>query len=255
MIDLKSPSEIAAMRAAGRVVGQALEAMRAASAPGVTLTELDEAAREVLSAAGATSPFLGYHPNWAPTPFPGVVCASVNDAIVHGIPGDLALAEGDLVSLDFGAVLDGWCGDSAISFVVGEGSPEDLELIDATRQALADGIAAAQVGGTIGDIGFAVDAIARRHKYGNLEDHGGHGIGREMHMEPFVPNHGRRGKGLRLVEGLTIAIEPMFIAGRNSSYKYDDDGWTIRSASGRRAAHFEHTIAVTADGPIILTAP
>ncbi|GAA2233057.1 type I methionyl aminopeptidase [Rarobacter faecitabidus] len=254
MVDLKTPSEIAGMREAGRVVARALDAMHRVSAPGVSLLDLDEAAREVLKSAGATSPFLGYHPNWAPSPFPGVVCASVNDAIVHGVPTKQVLADGDLVSLDFGAVLDGWCGDSAISFIVGDGSAEDLALIDATRQALADGIAAAQVGGHIGDIGHAVNAVARRGRFGNLPDHGGHGIGREMHMDPFVPNEGRRGKGLKLAPGLTIAIEPMFIAGRNANYTYDDDGWTIRSATGRRAAHFEHTIAVTEDGPVILTA-
>ncbi|SNT07818.1 methionyl aminopeptidase [Micrococcales bacterium KH10] len=254
MIELKTPGEIEAMRATGQVVARALEAMRQVSAPGVSLLELDEAGRDVLREAGATSPFLGYHPNWAPSPFPGVVCASVNDAIVHGVPNASQLRDGDLVSLDFGAVLDGWCGDSAISFIVGEGSATDLTLIDATRQALEAGIAAATVGNTIGDIGHAVDAVARKNRLGNLADHGGHGIGREMHMEPFVPNQGRRGKGLPLTAGLTIAIEPMFIADGRSDYTYDDDGWTIRSTHGARAAHFEHTIAVTEDGPVILTA-
>ncbi|GAA2523683.1 type I methionyl aminopeptidase [Rarobacter incanus] len=241
------------MRETGRVVAQALQQMKAAAAPGVSLLDLDSVGKKVLDAAGATSPFLGYHPSWAPSPFPGVVCASVNDAIVHGVPTDQVLQEGDLVSLDFGAVLNGWASDAALSFVIGKASAADQALLDATEQALMDGIAAAVPGAHIGDIGYAVDRVARKGKFGNLEDHGGHGIGREMHMDPFVPNQGRRGKGMRLAPGLTIAIEPMFIAGGNSAYGYDDDGWTIRSLRGGRAAHFEHTIAVTSDGPVILT--
>jgi len=254
MVDLKSAEQLAGMREAGRVVAIALHAMKDAAAPGVTLLELDEVGHEVLRSHGATSPFLNYHPRWAPVPFPGVTCISVNDAIVHGVPTAEPLADGDLVSLDFGAVLDGWCGDSALSFSVGTGSAQDAALIAATDEALQAGIAAAQPGATIGDIGFAVSKVARKHRFGVLEDHGGHGIGREMHMEPFVPNEGRRGKGTRLSPGLTIAIEPMFIADGRGDYKHDDDGWTLRTVKGARAAHFEHSIAVTADGPVILTA-
>lgn len=253
MVDLKSEQDIAGMREAGRVVARALHAMKNAAEPGMSLIELDAVGAGVLHSAGATSPFLNYHPNWAPVPFPGVVCASVNDAIVHGIPNEQILADGDLVSLDFGAVLDGWCGDSALSFSIGNPRPGDADLIQATEEALYAGIAAAQPGGTIGDIGFAVDRVTRKHKFGGLEDHGGHGIGREMHMDPFVPNEGRRGKGFRLVPGLTIAIEPMLIGDGRSDYKHDADGWTLRTTRGARAAHFEHTIAVTANGPIILT--
>jgi len=254
MVDLKSAEQIAGMREAGRVVARALHAMKDAAAPGVTLLELDEVGHDVLRTHGATSPFLDYHPRWAPVPFPGVTCISVNDAIVHGIPTSQVLAEGDLVSLDFGAVLDGWCGDAALSFTVGQPSARDAELVAATEEALHAGISAAQPGSTIGDIGHAVSRVARAHKFGVLEDHGGHGIGREMHMDPFVPNEGRRGKGMRLSPGLTIAIEPMFIADGRGDYKHDDDGWTLRTVKGARAAHFEHTIAVTTDGPLILTA-
>lgn len=251
---MKTPAQIVKMREAGRVVARALQAMQDAAAVGVTLKEIDTVAAGVLADAGATSPFLDYHPDWAPVPFPGVICASVNDAIVHGIPTDYALQDGDLVSIDFGAVLDGWCGDSARSFIVGTPRPEDQRLVDVTKAALDAGIAAAQVGHTVGDIGHAVSRVARKARFGNLEDHGGHGIGTEMHMDPFVPNEGRRGKGLRLTPGLVIAIEPMFIADGHGDYVQDDDGWTLRSPRGARAAHWEHTIAITDDGPMILTA-
>ncbi|PFG33639.1 methionine aminopeptidase type I [Sanguibacter antarcticus] len=251
---MKSPEQIEKMRETGRVVARALQAMQDASAVGVTLKEIDAVGAGVLADAGATSPFLNYHPDWAPTPFPGSICASVNDVIVHGIPTDYALADGDLVSIDFGAVLDGWCGDSARSFIVGTPRPGDQDLVDTTKAALDAGIAAAQVGNTIGDIGYAVQKVAKKARLGNLEDHGGHGIGTEMHMDPFVPNEGRRGKGMRLAPGMVIAIEPMFIADGRSDYRHDDDGWTLRSSRGARAAHWEHTIAITKDGPRILTA-
>ncbi|SDC62343.1 methionine aminopeptidase, type I [Sanguibacter gelidistatuariae] len=254
MIEKKTPDQIDMMRETGRVVARALEAMQEASQVGVTLKELDTVGARVLADAGATSPFLNYHPDWSPVPFPGSVCASVNDAIVHGIPTDYAIADGDLVSLDFGAVLNGWCGDSARSFIVGTPRPGDAQLIEVTKAALYAGIAAAQVGNTIGDIGYAVSKIARKARFGNLEDHGGHGIGSEMHMDPFVPNEGRRGKGLKLTTGMVIAIEPMFIADGRSDYKHDDDGWTLRSVRGARAAHWEHTVAITEAGPRILTA-
>ncbi|WP_029068714.1 type I methionyl aminopeptidase [Jonesia quinghaiensis] len=254
MIEIKTPQEIEKMRVVGKVVATALEAMQQAAAPGVTLKELDAVGAKVLADNGATSPFLNYHPDWAPTPFPGSICASVNDVVVHGIPNDYVIADGDVVSIDFGAVLDGWCGDSARTFIVGTPRPEDELLVDVTRQALEAGIAAAQVGNTIGDIGYAVHALARKHRLGNLEDHGGHGIGTEMHMDPFVPNKAKKGKGVKLQEGMVICIEPMFILGGKDGYVHDDDGWTIRSLKGGRAAHWEHTIAITANGPDILTA-
>lgn len=254
MIELRTPAEIDEMREAGRIVARALKAVEEAAAVGVTLTELDAVAKDVIFGAGATSPFLNYHPDWAPTPFPGVICASVNDAVVHGIPTDQRLEDGDLVSIDCGAVLKGWAADSATSFVVGTPRPEDLDLIATTRAALDAGIAAAQVGGRLGDISAAIGRVARKAKVGNLEDHGGHGIGREMHGEPFVPNDGRARKGMELKAGLVLALEPMFIHGGSGRYTYGDDGWTLYSRSRQRAAHVEHTIALTDDGPRILTA-
>ena len=255
MVEIKSDASLDAMREAGRVVANALAAARDAAAVGVTLKALDEAARAVLTAAGARSPFLGYQPSFAPTPFPAVICASVNDAVVHGIPDGYQLRDGDLVSIDCGAELDGWTGDSAISFTVGTPRPEDVRLITATRQALDDGIAAATVGNRLGDIAHAVSRVARRAACGMPEDFGGHGIGRRMHEDPHVPNFGRPGRGFPLRHGLTLAIEPMLMSGGRNSYRTDPDGWTLRTTDGSRAAHFEHTIAITADGPRILTLP
>lgn len=254
MVELKSAVEIQALREAGRIVAQALAAVKEHAGIGVSLKELDAVAAEVIEKAGAKPAFLNYHPRWAPTPFDGVICASVNDAIVHGVPNDYRIADGDLVSVDCGAFLDGWCGDSAISFIVGVADPADQALIDACDAALARGISQARVGNRIGDIAYAVGGEARREGYGILADHGGHGVGRAMHEEPHVPNDGRPGRGLTLEAGMVIAIEPMLIAGGSDDYRYDADGWTLRAPSGRRAAHSEHTIAVTADGPLILTA-
>lgn len=255
MIVRKSPREVDAMREAGRVVAVAHDAMQAAARPGVTLLELDEIADQVLRDAGATSAFRGYQPHFAPTPFPGVICASVNDVVVHGIPTDQRLADGDLVSIDLGAVLDGWVGDAARSYIVGAPSTQDQQLIDHTQQALDAGIEAAIVGNHIGDIAAAIGAIARANGYGTPSGWGGHGIGREMHEDPSVPNEGTPGRGLKIKAGLVIAIEPMFMAGGNDEVMIDDDGWTIRTVDGSRAAHVEHTVAVTPDGPRILTVP
>ncbi|MGW6917500.1 type I methionyl aminopeptidase [Kitasatospora sp. NPDC054939] len=255
MVELKSPSALAAMREAGRVVAQALAAVEAAAGVGVSLLELDEVARGVLRAAGASSPFLGYRPSFAPVPFPAVICASVNDAVVHGIPDGRRLRDGDLVSIDCGAVLDGWAGDAAVSFVVGTPRPADLALIDAARRALAAGIAAAVVGNRMGDISHAISSVARAGRYGLPEGFGGHGIGRRMHEDPSVPNEGRPGRGYPLRPGLVLAVEPMLMAGGGSDYLTDADGWTLRTTDGSRAAHVEHTVAITEDGPRILTLP
>lgn len=254
MVELKTAAEITALREAGRVVARALVEVRDAAAVGSSLKQLDAVAAGVLRDAGATSAFDGYHPDWAPSPFTGVICASVNDAVVHGIPGDYRLADGDLVSIDFGAFLDGWCGDAAISFIVGTPDPADQALIDATDHALALGIAAAQPGAKLGDIGAAVGEYARAQGYGLLADHGGHGVGRAMHEEPHVPNESRAGRGMKLRPGLVIAIEPMLIADGTDDYYHDEDGWTLRTMTRVRAAHSEHTIAITDDGPLILTA-
>jgi methionyl aminopeptidase len=254
VVELKTAPEVDKMRAAGRVVATALRRIRDKAAVGVRLSELDEVARSVLAEAGATSPFLGYQPSFAHTPFPAVICASVNDAALHGIPGRRKLSDGDLVSIDFGATLDGWTGDSAISFTVGTPRPADLRLIETVERALAAGIAKAVAGGRLGDVSAAIGAIARAAGYGLNTDFGGHGVGRTMHESPSVPNEGKAGRGMRLEAGLVIAIEPWFMAGGQDSYYVDRDGWTLRSGDGSRAAHAEHTVAVTRDGPRILTA-
>lgn len=255
MVEIKTDAALDAMREAGRVVGQALAAVREAAAVGVSLLELDEAAREVLRKAGATSPFLGYRPSFAPVPFPAVICTSVNDAVVHGIPTAYRLADGDLVSVDCGARLDGWTGDAAITFTVGTPRPADVALIDATRRALDAGIAAARAGGRMGDISSAIGSVAREAECGMPADFGGHGIGRRMHEDPHVPNRGRAGCGYPLRHGLVLAIEPMLMAGGRDTYRTDPDGWTLRTTDGSRAAHIEHTVAITDQGPRILTLP
>ncbi|TRO58333.1 type I methionyl aminopeptidase [Streptomyces sp. IB201691-2A2] len=255
MVEIKTDTALDAMREAGRIVAQALAAAREAAGVGVSLQELDEAARTVLTKAGARSPFLGYQPSFAPTPFPAVLCTSVNDAVAHGVPTGYRLRDGDLVSIDCGAELDGWTGDAAISFTVGTPRPADLDLIDATQRALDAGIAAAIPGNRIGDISHAIGAIAEAARCGMPADFGGHGIGRSMHEDPHVPNRGRSRRGFRLRHGLTLAIEPMLMAGGHDDYYTALDGWTLRTTDGSRAAHIEHTIAITEEGPRILTLP
>ena len=255
MVEIKTPGEIEAIRAAGQVVAQMLAAVRGRAVPGARLAELDETARAVLAQAGATSPFLGYQPAFAPVPFPAVICASVNDAALHGIPGRYRLARGDLISVDAGATLNGWAADAAITFTVGRGRAADERLIATTAAALRAGITAAVPGGRTGDISAAIGAAGRAAGYGIPSDFGGHGVGRAVHEDPHVPNQGPAGRGHRLVPGVVIAIEPWFLAGGSDSYRIDRDGWTIRSTDGSRAAHIEHTIAITANGPRILTSP
>jgi len=253
MVEIKTDQALDAMREAGRVVARALAASREAAAVGVTLKDLDEAAHAAIRDAGASSPFLNYHPSFAPTPFPAVICASVNDTIVHGIPGSYRLRDGDLVSIDCGATLDGWTGDAAISFIVGTPRPADLLLIETAEKALAAGIAAATAGARIGDISHAVGSVGRSAHYGIPSGFGGHGIGRHMHEDPHVPNEGRPGRGYRLRHGLALAIEPMLMAGGSDTYVTAPDGWALRTADGSRAAHAEHTVAITDGGPRILT--
>jgi methionyl aminopeptidase len=252
MVEIKTESELAMMREAGRVVANTLHAVKEAAAIGVSLRELDEVAAHVISEAGAKPSFLHYQPRSAPTPYPNVLCASVNDVVVHGIPTAYRIQDGDLVSIDCGAIVDGWNGDAAISFVVGNADPADLALIEATERALAAGIAAAQPGAKLGDISYAIGAAGRASGYGMVEDHGGHGIGRAMHEDPHLPNEGRAGRGMRLKPGLALAIEPMLTRG-GDAYRYAEDGWSILTADGSRAAHVEHTIAITEDGPRVLT--
>ncbi|MEU9321885.1 type I methionyl aminopeptidase [Streptomyces sp. NPDC048295] len=254
MVQLKTDTSIEAMRETGRVVAQVLTAARQAATAGTSLRDLDEVAREVLREAGAGSPFLNYRPHFAPTPFPAVICASVNDAIVHGIPTDQRLRDGDLVSIDAGATLGGWAGDSAISFIVGHARPADTRLVETAYEALDAGIAAAVVGNRIGDIAHAIGTVCRSAGYGIPEGFGGHGIGRSMHEDPAVPNEGRPGRGMPLRHGMVLAIEPMLIGGGTDDFHPDRDGWTLRTTDGSRAAHAEHTVAITDDGPRILTA-
>lgn len=254
MVELKSRSEIEVMKAAGQVVARTLRAVRAAAAAGVSLLELDALAADTIRSAGATPSFLHYQPGFAPTPFPGVVCTSVNDVIVHGIPDRYRLREGDLLSVDCGAQLDGFHGDAAITFTIGAGSAADERLISTTQEALAAGISAARPGNRLGDIAAAIGGLGRQAGYGIPRHFGGHGIGRAMHETPDVPNDGRAGHGLRLRAGLVIAIEPMFCAGGRDTYLTASDGWALHTVDGSRAAHIEHTVAVTDDGPIVLTA-
>ncbi|WP_232661524.1 type I methionyl aminopeptidase [Pseudonocardia sp. TRM90224] len=255
MIELKTPSELDAIGAAGKIVGDVLTAVHDHAAPGRSPRGLDDMAADLIAAAGATPTFLGYHPQWAPQPYPAVTCASVNDAVVHGIPGPTPLAPGDLLSVDLAVHIDGWCADAAFSMVIGDDpDPADVELVATTERALAAGIAAARPGARMGDVANAIGKIGRAGGYGLLADHGGHGVGRTMHEAPHVPNEGKAGRGLTLRSGLVIAIEPMLIAGGRDRYRHDPDGWTLRTSDGSRAAHTEHTIAITEDGPRVLTA-
>jgi methionyl aminopeptidase len=255
MVEYKTPGEIEAMHAAGQVVARILAAVRERAVPGARLSELDETARDVLAEAGATSPFLGYLPAFARSPFPAAICASVNDAALHDIPGRKRLADGDLLSVDCGATLDGWAADAAISVQVGGEREANSRLIAAATKALRAGIAAASPGGRLGDICAAIGAVGRAAGYGICTDFGGHGIGHAMHEDPHIPNIGRQGRGPRLDPGLVIAIEPWFLAGGKDAYKIDSNGWTIRSTDGSRAAHVEHTVAITDAGPRVLTCP
>jgi methionyl aminopeptidase len=254
MVEYKTPGEIDAMHEAGQVLARVLSAVRGQAAPGVRLAELDATARDVLAQARASSPFLGYQPGFAGRPYPAVLCASVNDAALHDIPGRRRLKDGDLLSIDCGATLDGWTADAAISVQVGWQHQEDTRLIDTATRALRAGIAAAVPGGRLGDISAAIGAVGHGAGYGVPTDFGGHGIGHAMHEDPHIPNAGRAGRGLRLVPGLVIAIEPWFLAGGINQCAVDPNGWTVRSTDGSRAAHVEHTVAITSDGPVVLTA-
>jgi methionyl aminopeptidase len=248
-IQVKTPEQIELMRSAGLVVARALREMRAAVAPGVSTADLDDIARQVLADAGATSSFLGYHG------YPAVICSSVNDRVVHGIPSrDEKLADGDLVSIDFGAIVDGWHGDSAITVAVGSVQPELLAMSAACEASMWDGLAAAQAGARLSDISHAIESSIRSAgPYGIVAGYGGHGIGTEMHMAPHILNYGRPGKGPRLEPGMALAIEPMITMGSRATQELDD-GWTVSTVDGSWAAHWEHTVAIMADGPWVLTA-
>ncbi|PPG30144.1 type I methionyl aminopeptidase [Rathayibacter sp. AY2B9] len=253
MIELRTPAEIEEMRPAGRFVGEVLKATSAAAAVGVNLLELDRLAHDMIRTAGAESCYIDYHPSFGASPFGKVICTSVNDAVLHGLPFDYRLRDGDLLTLDFAASVKGWVADSAISVVVGTPREEDLALIDTTTRALEAGIAAAQPGKKIGDISAAIAAVAHAEGLSINTDFGGHGVGRTMHGDPHIPNDGRAGRGYPLRPGLVVAIEPWFLQTTDEIYT-DKDGWTLRSRDGSRGAHMEHTIAITETGNIVLSA-
>lgn len=253
MIVLKSPEEIEIMRRAGAIVAEILEELVAQVRPGVTTAELDALAEEMTYRRGAVPAFKGYEVSGRV--FPRSVCISVNDEVVHGIPGEgRRLVEGDIVSLDFGVRLDGYYGDAAVTVPVGRVDAESSRLIDVTRQALREGIEEARPGRRIGDLSARIQEIAEEAGFSVVRDFVGHGIGRNLHEEPQVPNFGRRGRGLRLREGMVLAIEPMVNAGR-PEVRVLEDGWTAVTIDGRRSAHFEHSVAVTGGGPVILSVP
>jgi methionyl aminopeptidase len=252
MIELRTPAEIEQMRPAGRFVAETLATLRDETRVGTNLLDIDRRAHELIRKAGATSCYIGYHPSFGASPFGKVLCTSVNDAVLHGLPFDYTLRDGDLVSLDFAVSIDGWVADSAVSFVVGTPRDEDLRLIETTEKALDAAIGAAVAGNRIGDISAAVAEIARGAGYSINTDFGGHGVGREMHGDPHVPNDGKAGRGYPLRAGLVLALEPWFLASTDRLIT-DADGWTLRSADGSRGAHSEHTIAITEDGPLVLT--
>lgn len=244
----RTADEIRAMRRAGRVVAEMHECIRGALRPGVTLLELDAVGRDVLRRRRAQSNFLGYHG------YPAVICASRNEVVVHGIPGEQPLEEGDIVSIDCGAVVDGWHGDAAFTAGIGAIAPEDQRLIDVTRRALDAGIAQLMPGSRLGDLGAAVQSTVERAGFRVVRDYVGHGIGTAMHEPPDVPNTGRRGRGRRVAAGDVYAVEPMVSAGADTTVVLAD-GWTVVTTDGARSAHWEHTVAVTDDGPEILTLP
>lgn len=252
MIELRTPAEIDEMRAAGRFVAETLATLRDETKVGTNLLAIDRRAHDMIRKAGAESCYIDYHPSFGASPFGKVICTSVNDAVLHGLPHDYALKDGDLVTLDFAVSVDGWVADSAVSFVVGTPRDEDLRLIDTTERALTAAIETSVVGHRIGDISAAIAEIAHGEGYSINTDFGGHGVGRTMHGDPHVANDGRAGRGFPLRAGLVLALEPWFLA-TTDELVTDPDGWTLRSADGSRGAHSEHTIAISDDGPIILT--
>lgn len=249
MVTIKRPEEIAKMRHAGAILAEILEVLEAQLRPGVTTATLDEIAERMIRDADAIPSFKGYGSN---PPFPGSICASINDEVVHGIPSTRQVNEGDLVSLDIGCIWQGWHADCARTFTVGQAPEPVRRLVDATRRGMEAGIAAAMAGNRLGDVGAAIEAVANEHGYGIVRPFVGHGIGTSMHEEPQVPNYGRPGTGLRIEAGMCLAIEPMFNLG-DDDVELLDDGWTVVTRDGTLSAHFENTIAITADGPEILT--
>lgn len=249
-IQIKTQEQIDKMRTAGLLVGQTLELLRESVRPGISTAELDAIAEDNIRSGGGVPSFKGY----SDPPFPASICASVNDEVVHGIPGGRVLAEGDIVSIDCGAIVDGWHGDAALTVPVGTVTDEVTELLRVTEESLWHGIAAARLGGRVGDISHAVETFVRsRGDYGIVEEFTGHGIGTEMHQPPDVPNYGRAGRGPKLSRGIALAVEPMVTLGGRHCLTQDDD-WTVATRDGSWAAHFENTFALTPDGAWVLTA-
>jgi methionyl aminopeptidase len=254
VIELKTADEIDRMAVTGEFVATTLATLSAEAQPGVNLMQLEHHARELVSQRGATSCYWDYAPSFGRGPFRNVICLSVNDAVLHGMPRDHVLADGDVLSLDFAVSIDGWVADAAVTVIVGDSAdPADAALIDSTRRALNAGIAAAVPGGRLGDISAAIGDVATEAGYRVNAEFGGHGLGRTMHEDPHVANRGRRGRGLLLRVGMTLALEPWWARG-SDRLTIDADGWTLRSADGSNTAHSEHTIAITEHGPRILTA-
>lgn len=248
MITMKKPEDFARMRHAGTVVAKVHGAVREAAAPGVSLLDLEAIAARIIEDGGCTPNFLNYHG------FPATTCLSVNNEIVHGIPSERELKEGDILSLDAGAIYEGWHADAAISFGIGEVTADVQQLLDVTERAMWAGIEMSRHGVRLGDIGAAISAVAEPHGYGVVREYTGHGIGRQMHEDPQVLNYGVPGKGMKLKAGMAICIEPMFNLGTHET-RVLDDHWTVVTADGSLSAHFEHTVAITPDGPEVLTVP
>ncbi|GAA2754243.1 type I methionyl aminopeptidase [Amnibacterium kyonggiense] len=253
MIELRTPAEIEAMRPAGRFVASVLERLAAEAAVGMNLLELDAIAHRMIREAGAESCYIDYHPSFGAMPFGKVLCTSVNDAVLHGLPFDYRLQDGDVVSLDFAASVDGWVADSAVTVIVGTPRPQDEQLIRTTQAALDAAVQQARTGMRLGDVSAAIGDVCRAAGYSVNLEFGGHGVGRTMHGDPHVPNDGRPHRGLKLKPGLVIAIEPWLLETTNRIFT-DPDGWTLRSQDGSRGAHSEHTVVVTDGDPIVLTA-
>ncbi|GAB0102773.1 type I methionyl aminopeptidase [Nocardia sp. JMUB6875] len=252
MVELKSPAEIESMRVTGGFVAEVLSELREKAQIGVNLLDLEAVVRERIRRRGAVSCYWDYSPSFGRGPFRNTICLSVNDAVLHGLPFDYTLRDGDVLSMDLAVSIDGWVADSAVTTIIGTPDPEDARLVRATEEALDAAIAVAQAGNTIGDLSAAIAAVARAGGYPINTEFGGHGLGRTMHEDPHVPNSGRVGRGFRLRPGLTIAVEPWF-ARTTDRIITDPDGWTLRSADGSRTAHSEHTIAITESGPQVLT--
>jgi len=248
VISKKKPDDFAKMEIAGQCVAAMHQAVREAAVPGITTRELDAIAAAVLRERGCRPSFLGYHG------FPATICASPNSAIVHGIPDGYTLRNGDIISIDAGAIYEGWHGDAAFTMAIGDVPDEVRRLLVVTEEALWNGLRMARPGNRLGDVGHAIEATAKPHGYGVVREYIGHGIGRQMHEAPNVPNFGVPGKGLKLKAGMALAIEPMFNLGTAETVVLDD-GWTVVTADGARSAHFEHTVLITENGPVVSTVP